>query len=284
MLPNAKLGDAEVEELAGTFAAIAPYAELVMLYFMGESTLHPEFIRILELARSTIRGRIALSTNASKMSTGIMDAILTNTDLLILPIDRWSPVAYERIRRGSKFDEVVENAHELLRRRGDGIDPTIVIKGLDIVLPKESRDIKLEEETQQFISYWQERGAVPLAGWLNTWAGQMPNLLRLASKPNPYEGSARVACADLWFKMVINWQGKTVLCCHNWDYSVPLGRLDDEGLIGVWQSEYLASLRAAQLRGDYDCTSICATCREWGEPSELDSYLRLDMNDLFQVF
>ncbi|HVB42939.1 MAG TPA: radical SAM protein [Streptosporangiaceae bacterium] len=283
-LPDSKLGDATLEELASTFAVIAPYAELVMLYFMGESTLHPEFVRLLDSARASIAGRIALSTNANRMTDVQIDSILSNVDLLILPIDRWNPTMYERIRRGSKFEDVVANAEELLRRRGGSPSPTIVVKGLDIDLPLRPEESVVGNEALNFASYWTDRGAVPLSGWLNTWAGQMPNLLKLASRPNPYEGSTRVPCADLWFKMVINWQSQVVLCCHNWDYSVPLGRLGERGLLDVWHSDYIASLRASHVGGKYDCTTLCRTCREWGEPSELDAYLRLNTDDLFQVF
>lgn len=77
---------------------------------------------------------------------------------------------------------------------------------------------------------------------------------------------------------------EVVLCCHNWNYSVKLGEFDAGNILSLWQSPDLVSLRQSHLRGEYDCTPICYECREWAEPSELDSYLRLDVDDLFRVF
>ena len=289
MCPNSKLtgsqlGHADLASLQATFHQIAPYAELTMLYFMGETTLHPSFRELMYSARATLKGSIALSSNAFAWNEEIMKTILDTVDVLVVPIDRWEKSAYETIRRGSKFDVVVEHAERLLQLRGGTSRPKVVVKGLDIHLPREGHSHDVDGEASRFRDYWLTRGAVPLAGWLNTWAGQMPNLLRLSSVPAPYSATRRTPCADLWFKMVINWQGKVVLCCHNWDYSIEISRLNGRTLSDAWSSMRITAARAGHARGDYFVESICGSCREWGEPQELESYLRLNDDDLFRVF
>lgn len=288
MCPNSllgqdKLGDADVPALTRTFEKIAPYAELVMLYFMGESTLHPDFIEILESARHRIKGKLVLSTSAFELSQDQIDSMVKNLDILIVCIDRWEPDVYEKIRVGSNFAQVVANTEAILRTRGPDSPLQVIVKALDIHLPDKIDPNDLSE-WDAFAQYWSVRGALPLGGWLNSWAGQLPNLLHLSKGVTPYQPDTRVPCADLWFKMVVNWQSRVVLCCHNWDYSVNLGDMNST-LEDTWHGDALVSLRTAHLARDYvGASSICATCREWGEGGELDAYLRLSPDDLFTVF
>ena len=287
MCPNSRLsesdlGDATLADMRAAFESIAPYAELTMLYFMGESTLHPAFTDVMRLAREKLSGRIVLSTNASALADPVLSAIVESCDLVIVPIDRWDSAHYARIRRLATFDDVVANAERLLRRRGSSPSPTVVVKALDIN-PRRSDGPIPESEIASFDSHWLERGAIPLHGWLDTWAGQMPGLIQLSSGPTPYVAERRQPCADLWFKAVINWRGEVVLCCHNWDYSVQLGTVSS-GLRETWHSATLQQLRRDHLSGNFGCTSICSTCREWGEPDELEAYLEPSGERLYQVF
>src|ERR1017187_5211777 len=78
MCPNSKfdpsaLGDISVESLNRVLTAIAPYSELCMLYFLGETTLHPEFSRLMYAARAALSGRLVLSTNATQLSEAVVD-------------------------------------------------------------------------------------------------------------------------------------------------------------------------------------------------------------------
>jgi hypothetical protein len=282
MCPQSKLADSLLGEIdlataKRVFSAISSVAELVMLYFMGEPLQHSNFRDFLSLARQNIKGSLVLSTNAMLLDEGKANDIIENQiDIVICCIDRWDRSAYEEIRRGANFTTVVANTKRLLEMRGNG-QTKIIVKALDIGMPK--------SEADEFKAYWQARGAIPLVGWVDTWAGQFPGLANLSETKAPYTGVRRVACADLWFKMVINWEGQAVLCCHNYDYSHPLGHVQAfEDLYEIWQGDELRNLRSAHLRGMFSCTKLCSSCREWGDIQELDVYLRLNEEALSLVF
>lgn len=281
MCPNSRLasgniGYMSVSQWQRVMMAIAPTAELVMLYFMGEPTLHPEFRDLTTIAREHISGRLVLSTNATLLSADVVRAIVdANLDVVIICIDRWDREFYERIRRGASFDAVVAGARALLRARPT--DMRVIIKALDFRMP--------EDERQAFTGYWRALGGTPIVGWIDTWAGQMPQLRRLTDVAAPYEHQARVPCADLWFKMVINWRGEVVLCCHNYDYSVTIGTIDSPSDVArAWHGATIQSFRAAHRRGAYTTPSICEKCREWGAIQELDAYIACRDEQLSLVF
>ncbi len=257
---------------------IAPYAELVMLYFMGEPTLNADLDEIIDIFRSRIAGRLVLSTNAVALRDEDI-RLLTDgrLDLLIACIDRWDGEAYEGIRRGATFDEVVANV-EALAAECRATTTELLVKALDIKMPLEERE--------RFVVHWEAHGARALVGWLDTWAGQRPNLAKLAStNAAPYAAEERNACADLWFKMVINVNEDVVLCCHDWNSMTVLGSaLSGQSVHQVWGGRELQRLRQEHAQRNFGCHKLCRGCREWGEFSELDAYLSTDAEGYYLVF
>lgn len=288
MCPNSKfkepeLGDVDERSFIRTLDLIAPYSELLMLYFMGEPTLHPRFASLLWEARKRLGGKIVVSTNAFNLSDEVVAALVENTDIVLICIDRWQEGAYEKIRRGSQFRNVVNSAEKILTFRAQSEFPKIIVKSLDISFRDENSE-SLERESDEFCNYWLQRGALPLFGWLNTWAGQFEYLKKFATNETPYTNMSHAPCADLWFKMVVNWRGEVVLCCHDWSSSVVVGDINANSLSSIWHSEKMVRFRNSHLEGDYGCTALCTKCAEWGEADELESYVRLNKTDLYRVF
>lgn len=288
MCPNKKfvqseLGDISDEMFTRVIDEIAPVAELTMLYFLGESTLHPRFVELLKFARNRLRGRIVLSTNAFQLPDEIVKCLVECTDIVLICVDRWQKAEYEKVRKGSSFENVVEAARRVLSERGNKKSPIVLVKALDIKFRTDTVK-ELIAERDAFSSYWIQHGAIPLVGWLNTWAGQLPNLGNLSTFANPYSMESRPACADLWFKAVINWRGEVVLCCHDWRSTVIVGNLRDEDLQTAWHSPKLVEFRANHVRGNFSCAKLCRDCKEWGGADELESYVRLNSEDIYKVF
>lgn len=284
MCPNSKLsedalGIMSISEFERITKLISPFAEHVMLYFMGEPLEHPDFVDIVKIARKQIKGILTISTNCMLLNDEFAAAILVAPiDLLICCIDHWNKKDYERIRVGGKFHNVVSNVEEFLKKKNNSKQPIVVVKSLDFGMD--------QNERKNFESYWESRGAIPLIGWIDSWAGQFPGLRRQSKEPQPYISHERKPCADLWFKMIINWRSEVVICCHNYDYSIPLGKLKNNKdiLASVWHGPLIVDLRTEHSRNNFDCNRLCKGCTEWGLINELDIYCNLKLSDLFLVF
>lgn len=272
-----------LELLERVLDRIADSAELIMLYFMGESTLHPEFEAALAMVRDRTRARIVISSNMAGVEERHIDAMLKYVDLVVCPMDRWDPLAYQSIRRGAEWSEVAANIDNLLARR-QGPRPTVVAKMLGLNVSERNGGSVSNDEAHAFRSHWSSRGAIPLLGWVSTWGGQMLPLVKLSSISSPYANQSRTPCADLWFKMVVLNDGSVALCCNDYSGSVILGHLELDSVRDIWQSDMMAELREAHVEGQFNCNSLCEGCREWAEPSELDDYLTLNDEALYRVF
>lgn len=272
-----KLGDIDIVLFERIVKDISPFAEFVMLYWMGEPLLHPQITDLLLIARSYIKGRIVISTNMTQVTDEILRALLDNCDIILCSIDRWDPTAYEKIRRGAKFETVVSNTELLLEMHSPNSLAEVVVKSLDLA---QSRD-----EYQEFQSYWKSRGARPLSAWLNDWAGTCTGMRNAASLPIPHTTPVRNFCADLWFKMNINWRGKVQMCCFDWKYAFPVGSIGGENCLhSIWHGEKMQALRKAHCEGKFAVTDLCHTCTTWGEISEHDAYVDFNNDSYYIVF
>lgn len=282
MCPNSRMtpsnwGDIEIERFRSVLDLIAPYCEFLMLYWMGEPLLHENFEILMREARQRTRGRIVVSSNMTLMTESIADSILAHADVVLCSIDRWERSAYERIRIGASFESTIQNTKLLISRKSSSSRCKVIVKALDI--KHES------EEYAEFSQFWESLGATPMLAWLNDWAGSLPAIRNAARIPIPIAISQRVACADLWFKMVVNWRGEVQMCCFDWNYSHSIARIDSESsLQSIWHSEKMISLRREHLAANWKTNALCESCTSWGQPHEFESYIEFDESSYFVVF
>ncbi len=257
---------------------ISPYCEFLMLYWMGEPLMHPEINELLRIARSRIRGKIALSSNMTTMNNEISRTILSNVDILICCLDRWDKQAYERIRLGANFEKSIGNILSLLGHKKQSDQCEIVVKALDI-------DIN-PEEYKEFESYWLSKGCRPLLAWLCDWAGTFKQIRQSSSLPIPRNEEIRVPCSDLWFKLVLNWRGDIQMCCFDWKYSHQIGNYDKDNnwLNLTWQSGQILKLREAHSNNEWGANSLCASCKTWAEMTDLNAYVDFNEDSYFTIF
>lgn len=283
MCPNSRMAQSQFGEISpevftDIIQTISPYAEFLMLYWMGEPLLHSNFSELLKVAREHIQGKIVVSSNMTVFDERTYQSLAENADIVLACIDRWDKAAYEKIRRGAKFDVVVEHTKLLLKAcEAPKSRCQVVVKGLDI------KHDSLEYEA--FHDYWEQLGAKPLLAWLNTWASTMPGVRNAAQLAVPGENDLRVPCADLWFKMVLDWQGRTQMCCFDWQYANQIS--DERGanwLKRVWHGEKMLALRKMHIEANYQMNTLCKKCDSWGEPNEHLAYTSWSDDSYFIVF
>ena len=279
LIQNDIRGEMSLELFGRIVEEVGDVAEHVMLYFMGEPLTRRDLSELLSKARREIRGKISLSTNGMLLNDDAARVLVdSGIDLVICCIDHIVREKYADIRRGGNLDIVENNTVNLLEKINSKHSAmTVVVKALDFGFSDDEREV--------FKKKWEEKGGIPIIGWVDTWAGQFPELIGVGSTPQPNCGAKRCHCADLWFKMVVNWRGTVVQCCHNYDYSFPIGHLGEDILVkDLWQNPVAVSLRQMHVDGMWAQNRLCASCSEWACISELEAYTKLDRRDLFLVF
>lgn len=240
-------------------------AKAILLYFRGEPLLHPEIINMVKYAKKNTNARVILSTNATLLSKKLGEKIIkSKLDDIVFSIDGYTKHTYEKIKIGSNYDHTIKNIHNFiaLKNKMEG-KTNITVKLIQLELN--------DTETESFERKWKKLGCNVEISWFNTWANQIPNYNNFSNKFNPNLSDSRTPCADLWFKCVINYDGKVVLCCHDFKEKIILGNLKDQELSKIWNSEKIRFLRNMHIKNMFNKIDLCQKCMEWSK--EDDEYI-----------
>lgn len=244
---------------------IGPHAKVVMLYSLGEPLLHPRIVQMVEYCKKVSRAKIIISTNAIFLDESMARALLASgLDEIKLCLDANSSKTYHQMRPGGNFAMVAKNVQCFLELKGNNSKPYCVVQFIRTKINS--------HETEEFTQRWEGYDCEPRIVWLNTWANQIPGLARLSDDLCPNRFQKRLPCAELWLKMVINWQGKVPICCHDWSRSYVGGDVSKDTVAQIWNGPALQRFRSLHSKSKFEKIGICAPCFEWSREEEISEY------------
>ena len=88
----------------------------ITLASRGEPTLHPDFLEMINYLKGKFL-EVKINTNASRLNAELSEAIISSVNHVVFSIDSHVPKEYEAIRKGGKFNTVLENVKEFWRIR-----------------------------------------------------------------------------------------------------------------------------------------------------------------------
>ncbi len=242
---------------------ISSSAKAVLLYFTGEPLLHQAIVEMVRYCKSKTNARVILSSNATMLDGPLSREIIdSGLDDLIFSLDGNSSNTYERIKRGADFAKVTENITGFIKLKGIQNKPSVTVQFIEMDINR--------NEVADFVARWKGFNCKTAVGQVSTWACQLPHLVTTSGNSRPDYGP-RSPCAELWFKMVINYRGEVVLCCYDYQGKKIIGNLTSNDVVEVWNSSTLSTLRELHSRGQYDEIELCKSCSEWTRDE--DEYL-----------
>jgi len=102
---------------------VFPKIKKVVLYGHGEPLMHPEFERLVKIARKYLPkdGKIDFTTNGSLLTPEKIDKILENNiNKIVVSFDTSNFMKLKEIRSGIQEDQIVTNLHYLSKQRKEG--------------------------------------------------------------------------------------------------------------------------------------------------------------------
>lgn len=93
---------------------IAPITQTIRLNGRGESTIHPDFLEILNWVHHKYPGcNLNLFSNMSAVSASVLQALIESEVQLFISLDSTRKEVLESIRRGANFDNILKNIKKL---------------------------------------------------------------------------------------------------------------------------------------------------------------------------
>ena len=235
------------------------FLEKVALMGLGEPFLHPDIIQMSRYAKEHNIKHVYTSTNATLLNERISRDILEQPgfDALAISLDGATKEVYESIRKGAKFDDVVNNVISFVKMRSmlRKNKPRLV---LQFLIMKENY-----QQKDMFVKFWQERLSkddVILLRDVDTFGGQVPDHRLVSQVPS----IRRVPCVQLWRDLMISWNGDVTVCCKDVNYILKIGNLSEDSIKSLWKSKNWENMRLLHSKCKWGQIGLCANCSEWG--------------------
>lgn len=215
----------------------------------GEPLLHPEAHEMIQYAVENSGTFVTLTTNGTILNEKKMELLLASgLHMIDISIDAFNADTYKKIR-GGRLEQVDRNILRLIERRNSGNFKTKIV----VSYIKQPLN---ENETSNFIEYWEAKGADEvLVRNLHSAAGM------LATGPERDEN--RRPCLYPWERLTLDPKGKLAFCPTDWSYSSTFVDFNTVSIKDAWQGDFMKALRQAHVNNDYKCHGFCEQCPDW---------------------
>jgi MoaA/NifB/PqqE/SkfB family radical SAM enzyme len=235
------------------FDPLAPYLFETSLHNWGESLLNKQVYRMIAHAQSLDVGT-NLSTNFSETTSSDLDNLLDcGLEYLIVSLDGTSAATYSKYRVCGRFDNVIENMNEILRRRRARRVKTPVVEWQFIVMQTNEHEVdeaerlagKIGVDRLRFIPVGlpceAENKDALAAEWLPvSFGAKKTSGGTETDAPTPRKG----ACFYLYRSIVINSDGGLSPCCIVHNRAADFGALLVGSISEGWNNLHYRSARS----------------------------------------
>ena len=244
--PKADMADAVFERLV---RESGDSAEHMMLIGLGEPFMDPHIFERIELCHQHSVSSL-LSTNGTFLDEALSARVLDSPlEQLTLSFDGAKKETFEFYRKGAKFEKVRDNFVRFARMKHQRRSKLQVVVQM----------VKMEgnaAEVDDFIAFW---SAIPGIDQLRIKEDET-NLMR----PDAGHASAewKHPCHYLWRgPMYVKQNGDVYPCCQSYMLDgAPLGNLEQDSLVQIWNSEAMQNMRTLHAGGRGGEVDICSRC------------------------
>jgi radical SAM protein with 4Fe4S-binding SPASM domain len=271
--------------------------DTLILFWLGEPLIHPEFSRIWQgavraAARHGTFGKIEVHSNATHLSERKVASLLNESEVpqvIHFSLDATDRDLYLKVKGKDRYDQVVQNIEHFLaeKARLGARWPRPVFQFI-----VGSNNV---EQVGAFRAQWE--GACEKVGLpFRTVAGHVPNgedaivffrqldcptaslqaaenqifrdemleqglaLPTQADAGETIESANHSICAGFWKSPVISWDGKVTTCTRDSQLHNQVGRLQDTAFSELWWNETMRRRRRMVSVGDYSDMKVCSSC------------------------
>lgn len=231
----------------------------LVIFFRGESLLHPNFIECVKYAKERGIGPIQYATNAFELSRELSDALLeAEIDFVSFSLDTIDKDVYRKSRLSGDLEKSMENVIyfckkcDELRLQGRSV-PTTQVSTIEIddYMPRQ----------QEFIEFWQQYVDIVRVYYEHDDNGKF----RSAEVQKEVEKQVpdRQPCRKVFTDLLVYWDGRCALCNYDWRGGLKGLNLNDMTISEAWNSEAYEQIRRDQNGNTISDSSMCNNCQHW---------------------
>ena len=209
------------------------------------------------------RFKVVLNTNGNRMTDERARLFIKyRVHVVNVTIDGATAATAESIRRNLHFDQIEANIKHLLDLRAEAGVPRPMLRVGMVAMPQTMPEIPA------FFERWTGVADAVGIGAFSTRLAAVSDTWRKGSGGAEPPGPGHVNACVLPFRDLNIWSdGVAVICCEDWNESMPAGDLKTQSLSEIWHGPVLTRAREQHRAGKGHSIDICAKCSVWHRPS-----------------
>jgi len=221
---------------------------------LGETLLHPDFVKMIEYAGKYSGVPINITTNGSLLNEekayGLLNAGVKTFDI---SLDAYSDEVYYQIRKKGDFLKVRDNCLKLIKIiKNDKYNSKVIVSFVEQPLNKKEKNI--------FKEFWEKAGAnFVVIRPVHSASGSLKDTANIMRKNNP----KRTPCIYPWERLVLNPLGLISYCPAEWEYQGCFTDFRQSTIKEIWNGIFMNKLRKAHLTNDFSKFPFCRQCPDW---------------------
>ena len=229
----------------------------VVVFFRGESLLHPDFLFMVDYLKMKTQAVIQLATNGVLMTPETGKYLLeAGMDFISFSVDAFKKETYERIRKGGDFEKVLGHIHGFLKMKHSGNHTKTQVQ-----VSATQTDYN-EAELFDFTRYWAQYADRVRIYPRHSENGKFGKI----SKNNDSSAlTQRAPCRKLFNDMVVYYTGDVAICNHDWNRGRKgfIGNLNTKGIKEIWNGEAYTKIREKHNTRNWGQEPVCSLCDHW---------------------
>lgn len=251
----------------------------VHLSGQGEPFLNKDIFKIIDYASK--RGvYVKMSTNGSLINEGVAKKLAKlNIGEITISVDSTKKETYEKIRKGAKFEKLVENLKNLNKKLEENKKKTIVSTATVVLKDNENElddfvdfarktgvkkiIFQTLQNKQDYLDKYDSKIRVSAVGDFSSRVKE--KIKKVSEKAKPYgigvifDEQKSLGCVWPWRSIYITWNGNVTACCKILDYRKPaMGNMLKENFWKIWNGKNYQMFR--KLLRDRKAPLPCEGC------------------------
>lgn len=242
---------------------VKDYSTMLILWNQGEPYLNKQMNNMVKYASDA--GLFTMVSTNLNADMNAEEVVKSGIDSMIVSLDGASQDTYNQYRINGNLEKVMTNVKNLITAKQKLKSPTPIIEWQFLVMKhneheieqikKLAKDLGVDQLCFKTIQIYTKDDVKFLP--------ENPKYRRYNVNGNNFEIKFKLAnkCRRMWQQPVVNWNGQVAICCFDKDIRYPVGNVNDQSLLSIWQGKEFQAMRNAILK-NRKAFEICRNCGE----------------------
>lgn len=245
MCPRSKIKRGIGTMAIGTFQKIIDQCKsfegrglLFVLHKDGEPLLDPHLFERISYIKSNLKkSKVGFYSNGMLLNEKkALEICNSKLDFITFSVDGASKEVYEKIRRGLNYDIVKKNLDRFFELKKETNCPTEVTMQMVV-------DDSNKHEIKAYRGLWNNKADRIFIKSMHNFLVQGTSI-----KGNQLTEKQIEICHQPFVELHIYWDGQIGLCCWDYDNMFPLGNVNDQELIELYNSQQFKFVRKEMIK------------------------------------